>query len=68
LYFDEVNFDLVAVPAILAYKGGDQIAMMVPIMDEIPDDEFLSPESLSAAMKRYVIMLFVCLFPSPSYP
>ena len=28
--------------------------MMVPIMDEIPDDEFLSPESLSAAMKKYV--------------
>jgi hypothetical protein len=31
--------------------------MMVPIMDEIPDDEFLSPESLSAAMRRYVMFL-----------
>jgi hypothetical protein len=40
------------VPAIIAYRGGDKFAGLIPVLDEIPDEEDLSPESLESALKR----------------
>ena len=43
------------VPALLAYRGGDKFAGLVPVLDEIPDEDELSAESLAAAMTRFVL-------------
>lgn len=42
-------------PAVIAYRGGDKFAGLVPIFDELPDDADLSPRTLEAVMQRYVI-------------
>lgn len=42
------------VPALLAYRGGDKFAGLVPIINEIPDDADLSSLTLEMVMKRYV--------------
>jgi hypothetical protein len=42
------------VPAIIAYRGGDKFAGLVPIMEEMPDDAELSSLTLEAVMMRYV--------------
>lgn len=39
-------------PAILAYKGGEKFAGMVPVIDEIPDDQEVSVATLELAMKK----------------
>jgi hypothetical protein len=43
------------VPALLAYRGGDKFAGLVPIIQEIPDDADLSATTLERVLKRYVI-------------
>jgi hypothetical protein len=43
------------VPALLAYKGGDKFAGLVPVLDEMHDDDDLSAEALSAALRRFVV-------------
>lgn len=40
------------VPAILAYRGGDKFAGLVPLLDEMMDDEDLSSDALAAALRR----------------
>jgi hypothetical protein len=42
------------VPALIAYRGGDKFAGLVPIMEEMPDDAELSSLTLEAVMQRYV--------------
>jgi hypothetical protein len=42
------------VPALLAYRGGDKFAGLVPVIDEIPDDADLSSLTLEHVMQRYV--------------
>lgn len=44
--------EVAGVPALLAYRGGDKFAGLVPIMDEIPDEEELSARTLGAVMAR----------------
>jgi hypothetical protein len=43
------------VPALIAYRGGDKFAGLVPIMEEMPDDAELSSLTLEAVMQRYVM-------------
>lgn len=43
------------VPALLAYRGGDKFAGLVPIVEEIPDDAELSASTLELVLKRYHI-------------
>lgn len=45
------------VPAIIAYRGGDKFAGLVPVIDEIPDDAELSALTLETVMKRYVLII-----------
>lgn len=42
------------VPALIAYRGGDKFAGLVPIMDEIPDDADFNALTLEAVLRRYV--------------
>lgn len=42
------------VPAIIAYRGGDKFAALVPVIDEIPDDAEMSALTLETVMKRLV--------------
>lgn len=41
-------------PALIAYRGGDKFAGLVPIFDELPDDADLSDRTLEAVLKRYL--------------
>jgi hypothetical protein len=52
LHFAEAEMEPAGVPAIIAYRGGEKFAGLIPVLDEIPDDDDLSPESLEAALKR----------------
>jgi hypothetical protein len=56
LHYIEAEMEPAGVPALLAYRGGDKFAGLVPLLDEIPDDDELSAESLAAAMKRHRIL------------
>ncbi|OCK80727.1 thioredoxin-like protein [Lepidopterella palustris CBS 459.81] len=56
LHYEDAEMEVAGVPAILAYKGGEKFAGLVPVMDEIPDDAELSPSTLEMALKRYQIL------------
>jgi hypothetical protein len=40
------------VPALLAYRGGEKFAGLVPIIDELPDDADLSSTVIETVLKR----------------
>jgi hypothetical protein len=42
--------EVAGVPAILAYRGGEKFAGLVPIMDEFPEDAELSAETLGTLL------------------
>lgn len=44
--------EIAGVPAILAYRGGDKFAGLIPVIDEIPETDELSAESVGVALKR----------------
>ena len=50
----DAEMEPAGVPAIIAYRGGDKFAALVPILDELPDDADLSALTLETVMKRYV--------------
>jgi hypothetical protein len=54
LHYQDAEMEPAGVPALLAYRGGDKFAGLVPLIDEIPDDADLSSLTLEMVMKRYV--------------
>ena len=40
------------VPAILAYRGGEKFAGLVPITEELPEDAELSAETLGTLLRK----------------
>ncbi|KAL9086494.1 MAG: hypothetical protein Q9165_007110 [Trypethelium subeluteriae] len=52
LGWEDAEMERVGVPAILAYRGGEKFAGLVPVIEEIPEEEELDVRSLEAAMKR----------------
>ncbi len=54
LNYQDAEMEPAGVPAVLAYRGGDKFAGLVPVIDEIPDDADLSSLTLEVVMKRYV--------------
>lgn len=56
LHYQDAEMEPAGVPAVLAYRGGDKFAGIVPVVDEIPDDADLSPETLEKVFQRYVIL------------
>jgi hypothetical protein len=53
LHYQDAEMEPAGVPAIIAYRGGDKFAGLVPIMEEMPDDAELSSLTLEAVMMRY---------------
>ena len=54
LHYLDAEMEPAGVPAVLAYRGGDKFAGLVPVIHDIPDDAELSARTLEAVMKRYV--------------
>lgn len=54
LHFRDAEMEPMGVPALLAYRGGEKFAGLVPIVDEIPDDAELSDAVLESVLRRYV--------------
>lgn len=57
LHYQDAEMEPAGVPALIAYRGGDKFAGLVPIMEEMPDDADLSSLTLEAVMQRYVTKL-----------
>ncbi|KAF2087973.1 thioredoxin-like protein [Saccharata proteae CBS 121410] len=55
-HYKDAEMNVAGVPAVLAYRGGEKFAGLVPVMDEIPDDAELSDVSLEVALKRHQIL------------
>lgn len=53
LHYQDAEMEPAGVPALIAYRGGDKFAGLVPIMEEMPDDAELSSLTLEAVMQRY---------------
>lgn len=51
---EDAEMEPAGVPALIAYRGGDKFAALVPILDEIPEDADLSASTLEVLLKRYV--------------
>ncbi|KAM0700488.1 hypothetical protein Q7P35_012209 [Cladosporium inversicolor] len=56
LHYQDAEMEPAGVPALLAYRGGDKFAGLVPIMEEMPDDAELSSLTLEAVMMRHQIL------------
>lgn len=54
LHFQDAEMEPAGVPAVLAYRGGDKFAGLVPMVDEIPDDADLSATTLESLFQRSV--------------
>jgi hypothetical protein len=52
LHYLEAQMEPAGVPALLAYRGGDKFAGLVPVLDEIPEEEDLDADALERALKR----------------
>jgi hypothetical protein len=52
MHGDDAEIDHVVLPAVLAYKGGDKFASLLPLLEELPDDSELSPISLETAFRK----------------
>lgn len=60
LHYQDAEMEPAGVPALIAYRGGDKFAGLVPIMEEMPDDAELSSLTLEAVMMRYVSEVVLC--------
>ena len=56
LHFEDAEMEPAGVPALLAYRGGEKFAGLVPVIQEIPDDADLSARTLEMVLKRYAMM------------
>ena len=54
LHYQDAEMEPAGVPALLAYRGGDKFAGLIPVIQEIPDDANLSALTLEMVLKRYV--------------
>jgi hypothetical protein len=52
LHFEDAQMEPAGVPALLAYRGGEKFAGLVPIIDELPDDADLSSTVIETVLKR----------------
>ncbi|KAK4984583.1 hypothetical protein LTR66_008453, partial [Elasticomyces elasticus] len=56
LHYADAEMEVAGVPAVLAYRGGDKFAGLVPLADELPDDAKLDAWSLEAVLVRHQIL------------
>ena len=53
LNFMDAEMEPMGVPALLAYRGGEKFAGLVPLIQEIPDDADLSAGTIEMVLRRY---------------
>ncbi|KAK3062308.1 hypothetical protein LTS18_004386, partial [Coniosporium uncinatum] len=51
LHYEDAEMEGAGVPAILAYRGAEKFAGLVPVVDEIPDDADLSAVTLQQVLR-----------------
>ncbi|EGP90343.1 unnamed protein product [Zymoseptoria tritici ST99CH_1A5] len=56
LHYDDAEMEPAGVPAIIAYRGGDKFAGLVPLMAELPDDAELDATTVESVLKRHQIL------------
>ncbi|KAF2719782.1 thioredoxin-like protein [Polychaeton citri CBS 116435] len=56
LHYQDAEMEPAGVPALLAYRGGDKFAGLVPVIDEMPDDADISAQTLEVLLKRHQIL------------
>ncbi|KAF2703519.1 phosducin [Pleomassaria siparia CBS 279.74] len=56
LHYEDAEIEVAGVPAALAYRNGELIEGLVPIMDALPDDSELSVISLETLFRRKQIL------------
>ncbi|KAJ6194953.1 phosducin [Bipolaris maydis] len=52
MHGEEAELDRDVLPAVLAYKGGEKFASILPLLNELPDDSELSVISLETALRK----------------
>ena len=55
LHNSDAEMEQAGLPAVLAYKGGKEVNMLVPLLDALPDDSELSAISLETCFRRLVV-------------
>jgi hypothetical protein len=52
MHYLDAEMEPAGVPALLAYRGGDKFAGLVPVIDEIPEHADLSDTTLEHLLQR----------------
>jgi len=52
LHNSDAEMEATGLPAVLAYKGGKEVNMLVPLLNELPDDSELSAVALETCFRR----------------
>lgn len=52
LHCEDAEMEAAGVPAVLAYRGAEKFAGLVPLMDEVPEDSELSALALETVFRR----------------
>ncbi|KXL48478.1 MAG: hypothetical protein FE78DRAFT_29090 [Acidomyces sp. 'richmondensis'] len=56
LHYQDAEMEPAGVPALLAYRGGNKFAGLVPIIQDIPEDADVSEKTLETVLRRYQIL------------
>ncbi|KAL8735970.1 MAG: hypothetical protein Q9166_000532 [cf. Caloplaca sp. 2 TL-2023] len=57
LHYEDAELDEIAVPGILAYKGGDSFANLVGIVNEIPEGKDMNSATLEWVLQQHRVLL-----------
>lgn len=58
LDFADAEMEPAGVPALLAYQGGDKFAGLVPLLQEMEDEDELNASSLEVVLRKYEVAPF----------
>ncbi|QIW94767.1 hypothetical protein AMS68_000285 [Peltaster fructicola] len=56
LDYEEAEIEAAGVPGIIAYRGGEKFAALIPVLDEMPDDGDLDVTTLEQVMQKHQIL------------
>ncbi|MCJ1355943.1 MAG: hypothetical protein MMC33_005936 [Icmadophila ericetorum] len=56
LSYEEADLDVMTVPAVLAYRGGELIANLVSVIDQIPSDRDMSAASMELLLQQNKVL------------
>jgi hypothetical protein len=61
MHYLDAEMEPAGVPALLAYRGGDKFAGLVPVLDEIPEHADLSDVTLENLLRRYAMTMILTI-------